>query len=455
MNRTHSETTLAGRPVRGLCLSYHHTDPGTVGARRFRVLRELLKSHGIELDVLAKRGGTNPEDGVRTAGSFAPLSAVFTAVSDLKNLLPGRHSGEADIPTSVQQIEKLRAPENTARRGLRSLINSYDRMPDAMGGWILPATLAGRRSSTPYDFVISTAPPWSSHLVAVLIGRKLGIPVILDDRDPWYGSPARWILITHPWIRALDKRIAHWCYGRAAAVVCVTPSACELHEEALGGKVPIVCLRNAFDPSLDKLCRPAERSDKLRLTYVGSYYHGRSPNIVLQIARTLPEEVRRNIEFHFVGDLPEDEARRMNQLSSELSITTYGRRPHNECLELLLDSDVCLLLAIGQPRQIPAKVYEYIGLGRPILSLSKENDATMNLLAGRDWAWTVPSDQPESLRQSLLEIHRAWAARRLPAVISDDERASFSFEAVAGNYASLIKSVLSDRISPKKAPVNG
>ncbi|RME24623.1 MAG: hypothetical protein D6800_08500, partial [Candidatus Zixiibacteriota bacterium] len=213
--------------LRGLCLNYHHTDPQEVGSRRFRALRNELKEHGIQLDILARgEKRFQAEDQVHTAGRFSPVSGALQFAANLKQ----RVRGDAGSPAETGALqgvdsETLESEAHSADRSLRSLLLSIEMLPDPDAGWILPAVWRGLRLPRGYDFIVSTAPPWSSHMVAVRLGKWRHLPVILDDRDPWADSPGRMLLITHPLIRRWDSRLAARTYRRAAAIVAVTEPA--------------------------------------------------------------------------------------------------------------------------------------------------------------------------------------------------------------------------------------
>jgi hypothetical protein len=52
---------------------------------------------------------------------------------------------------------------------------------------------------------------------------------------------------------------------------------------------------------------------------------------------------------------------------------------YNQAMAMIKQSHLALLLAPNQPYQIPAKVYDYMGLGARVLALAKEG-ATANLI---------------------------------------------------------------------------
>jgi len=153
--------TEKNKKLRGLCLNYHHTNPEAVGSRRFRNLVQLLNSAEIELDVLAgKTSNTIVEPGVKTAGSFAPFSFALSSIARLKSKLKGGPPPQsANIGLHTASAEVLGSAEASQDPGLRSLLLSFENLPDPDAGWVIPAVLKGIAIGREYDFIISTAPP--------------------------------------------------------------------------------------------------------------------------------------------------------------------------------------------------------------------------------------------------------------------------------------------------------
>jgi hypothetical protein len=216
--------------------------------------------------------------------------------------------------------------------------------------------------------------------------------------------------------------------------------------------MPIVCLSNGFDPELTRRAVPPTAHSRLVISYAGSLYHGRSPMVVLKPALSLPEEIARDFHFHFVGNITESEAEAIDLLQKPFDVTLHGAQSHEFCLDMVGQSDVCLLLAIGQPSQVPAKLYEYIGLGRPVLSVSDRSDATMKELEGQSWAWTCAVEDENGLRAALLDIHHKWKNREMP-LIDEAIARRYSFAKIAGDYAVFIGTVVGNRSRGRKYPV--
>ncbi|UCE67757.1 MAG: hypothetical protein JSU85_07065, partial [Candidatus Zixiibacteriota bacterium] len=315
--------------------------------------------------------------------------------------------------------------------------------PDPYAGWVISVIFKILFRRKKYDFIISTAPPWSSHLAAIFIGRLLHIPVILDDRDPWADSMGRMAIITHPSMRRIDKFIAEYCYSKAAGIVSVTRAACDLHKEKSGdNSMPIEYIPSGYDPILDKHYHSWIRRKEITIIHVGSTYHGRSPLIILEAAKELNKAMAEDFNFRFIGRISQAEINAINSMDKRFRVTIDGFKDHEYCIKAIIESDICLLMAIGQPLQIPCKLYEYIGLGRPVLAVSGKNDSTMRMLENKGWAWTAANDDKIGLIKTLENIHQRWKNDSLPYSEMEKERKDFSFNTVADKYIMVVREIV-------------
>ena len=91
-----------------------------------------------------------------------------------------------------------------------------------------------------------------------------------------------------------------------------------------------------------------------------------------------------------------------------------GTVPHAQALALQASADV--LVSIGNESlsaQIPGKLYEYLGTGRPILHLlSATRDAAQEFFAVTDAGWTSSKDS-EQIRDCLAKMIECKRAGRL------------------------------------------
>jgi hypothetical protein len=196
---------------------------------------------------------------------------------------------------------------------------------------------------------------------------------------------------------------------------------------------------------IKKYYRKPEKSEKISITYAGSFYHGRSPQLLLDAAAELEDSIASDFHFHFIGEISPGQVQAIESMQLKAEITIHGKQNHEYCLSKLAESDICLLMAIGQPNQIPAKVYEYIGLGRPILSISEPGDSCMRMLESKDWAWAVVADDKAGLANSLKDIHQRWQNDNLPVIDPDGEGSEYAFDKIASQYADFIRQTIKSK----------
>lgn len=126
---------------------------------------------------------------------------------------------------------------------------------------------------------------------------------------------------------------------------------------------------------------------KLNVVYTGSIYYGKQdPAKVMQAIRELIDEGKIgpfDILVHFYGDGLDwviDEA-----VKYDLGgvVVYYGRVPLEEALQKQREADILLVFKWEDPKEdgvYPAKVFEYLGAGRPILATGGHGDVVTELL---------------------------------------------------------------------------
>jgi len=112
---------------------------------------------------------------------------------------------------------------------------------------------------------------------------------------------------------------------------------------------------------------------------------------------------------------------------------------YSESLRRLSGADVLLLFAQHQPEQIPAKVYEYLHLGRFVLAFT--DGATGRLMRETGAGLVVgPDDDVEAALADVLARHRGSEIAR-PAG-SDDRLRRYQARNLAGELVALLDSLV-------------
>ncbi len=301
--------------------------------------------------------------------------------------------------------------------GLAAALTDVLSLPDRDIGWYGPAVAAGRRvfAERPVDVIVSSAPPFTAHLVARRLSRSAHVPWVADFRDPWSRAPwarAKRSTSWQGWVhRTLERRTVH-----AARRVVLNTSRMREDFAAHYRDLPddrFVAVPNGYDadvlrPVAGTLPPPA---GPVALTHAGTLYGARNPSVLFRALRQLAD----------AGRLPADALR--VQLLGAVS-GSFGARamvadlqlhahvvflapvPHAEALHTLASSHALLLFQQGTDLQVPAKLYEYVGLRRPIIAVAPRPSAVADVVEGTGLGVVVLPDDVEGLAASLERVVR-------------------------------------------------
>ena len=175
-------------------------------------------------------------------------------------------------------------------------------------------------------------------------------------------------------------------------------------------------------------------SERLRVGYLGHLYEGRGVDLLLRLAKRLPE-----FEFHFVGGDECDIDRWKLESSNLQNAVFHGFVEPNRCTSFLSLCDVlaapfqrCVLVDGGRldtsSYMSPLKLFEYMASGTAIVTsdlpvlreVLKHGESALLCDPDDDdaWAQSLLKLKDESLRQDLgrtarakLERHYTWSAR--------------------------------------------
>jgi glycosyltransferase involved in cell wall biosynthesis len=322
-------------------------------------------------------------------------------------------------PATAAASESAAAGSSIQRR-LVSLLRTLIWFPDDQVGWLPFAVLAIVRAHrrAPLAAVVSTSSPITSHLAAGIARRILGIAWIADFRDPWLDNP-----IEPPPGRLTQWRrqvVESWIVRSADRCTFATPSLAETYRRRYpraAGRLDLV--PNGYDrgelgePAAAGGSKRRARSRKVvRLVYAGSLYRPAELDAFLLGVRRLMAErdVTDRLRVEFVGTMTEgSRAVADAHLADEPDLATivafHGFVPREEALRRIAEADAALTLLGSGPGMemfVGAKLFDYIGLDRPVLAVVPPGDAR-GLLA--DLGWGIVADPtPEGVAAGLAQL---------------------------------------------------
>ncbi len=278
-----------------------------------------------------------------------------------------------------------------------------------------------------FDVIYSTSPTRTAHLIAKVLARWSGRPWICDFRDPWL-DPVTEARLRQTWMGRIRLQLLNWLergiLQRVTRIIANTPLSgtdlAQCHPELDPGRVTV--LTNGYDEADFTGISPAPRTvppDRLVLLHSGEVYPEiRDPRPLIEAALALVTSGRISpgeLQFRFIGAgfvLESGEFPLwLKKRSAEGLVSLEPRMDHEKCVAEMLSADALLLMqsTSSTNRQVPAKFYEYLRAGKPVLTMAPLDSATAQIARDCGAGWEVDAKDADGLRAALMhmiELHR-------------------------------------------------
>jgi glycosyltransferase involved in cell wall biosynthesis len=326
-------------------------------------------------------------------------------------------------------------------------IGSTILVPDTYIGWYPFAVREGRRviNEKKIDAIYSTSPPETSHLVAKKLHAISRIPWVADFRDPWmnlhlFPPPTRLHKRIH---RRLERSVCE----RAAAVV-TNRWHLELLENRYSGLRRVTLIPNGYDPAEAEAVAGIEPPrEGFRIVHAGMLTQKRSAEPFLKALRFFIDanpEAESDCRVVFLGPRESDNDREVERLGLGSVVTFRGSVAHHEALKIEKASHILLLIKHENPDYagiIPGKLFEYIGLQRPILALVPDGEAR-EIVTRLNRGTTAPVDDPEAIARALAVMYEKHRQNRLDPDYDLTPVDAYRRDVLAGRLAGYLDSIL-------------
>ncbi len=319
-------------------------------------------------------------------------------------------------PVSFGETKSINERANTSSmrqgagiRGFRALLRPYRELlfetPDKYIGW---ANLVKRNSQLILDkvfpeLIYSSGPPHSTHLAAMHIAKKSGLPWIADFRDPWARLP--WDVDRNPLGRKFIPRMEREVIQTAALVILNNDSSradfCEAYPNYTN---KFEAIPNGIDPvtknqieEILKLHNREARNGPVTICHAGNLYGQRNPIAFLKAIAQLRRSGTQ-VRFRQIGpvDASFKAQELVNSLGIEDSITFEPSVPHNQALEAMAKSDILLIIQPDASVMVPAKLFEMMVFKKPIIGVC-DSPSTEQIIADYG-GFSAPSRDVEKIQ---------------------------------------------------------
>jgi len=373
-----------------LLISYYFPPCGGAGVQRWLRLVNALSAKGVHITVLTTRNGDYPQIDPSLLERI-PREVKVIRTRPLGFSWLWKALGQKELPYGSLNSSHKDSLLKKALYWLR--INLV--VPDIRRGWN-PAAYrnAVRELATDrYEWIITTGPPHSTHLIGLRLKRRYGRKWLADFRDPM--SQIYYLQFNPPikptqWLhRYYERQIV-----RSADLNLIVS-----HSIATGlPQGTKAVLYNGYDPE-DFTGISYERADKFRIKYAGQLTAGQDPSPLIKALQTMPQDYQ--IDLITIGT--------RNFPSSGFPVHNIPYLPHHQALTELVNAELLLLVINDYPGNegmLTTKLFEYIASRTPILCLGNAEGEAARLV--RTTQSGIISTDTDAIADYINVLYTAW-----------------------------------------------
>ncbi len=287
---------------------------------------------------------------------------------------------------------------------------------DSQWSWFPSAFLRGLAfcAKERPELVYSTGGPVSAHVAAAMLSRLAGIAWIAELQDPLvYGDFSR-----GGQARKVNAWVESLIFRKASAVIFLTEaakkSARSRHREA---PAPAFAIHpGAAPPQVSGVSW--SRGEHCRFSHFGSLGGTRNLQVFLDaLARVLSGDpaLAGIVRLDLYGTVDRASRRLIADFKYPGVISDRGKVSRLDAVRAMRQSDVLVMIHNrddSAPLTIPAKFYDYILAGRPILGLVYKN-AELRSILERCGHFAAEADSPDETASGIVELIERWKRQDL------------------------------------------
>jgi hypothetical protein len=253
-------------------------------------------------------------------------------------------------------------------------------VPDSQIFWAPVAMHTVKRIANKYKWkiVLATVSPYTNAIIAYYISRLLGIPLVIDYRDALtnaFFSPRR-----PKYLLRFEQNLEAKIFSYASSIISLSPIPIEIPRRLATYSPPIHLIENGYDEEDFLGLTPADLP-YFSIVHTGNLSSERSAAPILGIlAQTLKTDPSQKNKIHFwqIGTIDKTVEEQLNTAPNGIRIHHVPPVSLREALSYQLGADLLLVQSAGE--NTPAKIYQYLRSGRPILAVFAEGINTWKSL---------------------------------------------------------------------------
>ena len=361
--------------MKALIITYYWPPAGGSGVQRWLYFVKYLRDFGIEPVVFTVANPNYPiVDPNLDALIPKDIEVIRQKIWEPNNFLGKRQkkTGAGFLPQKPSFLQK------TAQ-----YIRANYFIPDARKFWIKPSVerILKYLSSNEIDWIITTGPPHSVHLIGKAIKEQTNSKWLADFRDPWTEIDYFHRLPLTKKSLQKHKILEHTVISKADIITVVSANMLKSYK-SINPNCHIIT--NGYDGEI--ALKNEALDSKFSLTHIGLLNADRNPHIFWKTIRKMIAEnpdFKKKLQINLIGKIADEVQKSIATYKLEKHISIIDYLPHSEVFSYLKKSQVLLLFVNDVPSAkgiVTGKVFEYLRALRPILAIAPTKGDLSNIL---------------------------------------------------------------------------
>jgi len=353
-----------------LIITYYWPPSGGSGVQRWMYFAKYLKKLGcnpVVLTVDPKYASYNLKD-LSLYSQIKDIETHKTFSLEVLSLYSFLKSGN-----KTKSIPQSYIPNKSIFDKITSFIRLNLFIPDSRIGWNYFAFQKAKKiiSNNKIDYVITTGPPHSSHLIGEKIYKKYKLKWIVDLRDPWSELFYLKDRFRFNFSKKLNVKLETNVIEKADAIITTVG---DRYHKILKAKITnpnkIHQIYNGYDKlNYDKI--EEIKPKKFNIVFTGMLTQNHNYETFYEVLKVLnPKQNNLNLILTFAGRI---DKKIIKIYSNKIELHNKGYIDHNNAISTIKSSHLLINFNYKNTEEtdmISGKLIEYLASGSPIINFS-------------------------------------------------------------------------------------
>lgn len=286
--------------------------------------------------------------------------------------------------------------------------------------------------------LITTAPPFSTHIIGLKIKRKTNIKWISDFRDPWSDFFQFKLLPMTSYQKNKHSNFEKKCLSFSDAVITTSPSLTKKFSLINSNSYTITNGFNSFKKNVE--------TDKFLLMYSGVMKSIQNPKNLWKILNEICVENKdfsNDLMVRFIGDFDNEiiANKDIKLIESKVKFEEYIEKSK---LDIEISKANVLILTSVNLKDanniIPGKLFYYFSFKRPIIAFSNLNSDVSDIISKSKTGKVFDFMSHVDLKNHILELYSEYRSKKNS--FDPTGIASYSYKNLSENVDALLKKTI-------------